>query len=105
LKRKCNDSCKCPYYDCSTDYWGEVDEWCKIGKPYRKMNSCYHSMLTRKILNMTWKLKVIYYEWCSDMAFLKEEKLRYKERVELGMTEEEFEQFEYDEMIKHEKLN
>lgn len=101
MKRKCNDCGACPYYSTSTDYFGELDEWCEIGYPYRKMTKCRHSLLIRKILNVIWKIKSRYYEWCAERNYLKEEKFRYNERVKLGMTEEEYEQWEYDEMIKN----
>lgn len=101
MKRKCNDCGECPYFGQSYDYWGECDEWCEIHHDFIR-KECYYSMFMRKVLRFIWKIKEAYYDWCAERSYLKEEKIRYTERIKLGMTEEEYEQFEYDEMIKHE---
>ena len=97
MKKEENNCNGCPCHVVTYDYWGECDEWCEIHRIYKK---CYYSLLIRKLLKHVWKIREAYYEWCADRNFKKQAKEEYEERMKLGMTEDEYCQLQYDEMMK-----
>lgn len=106
--KKIKNCCKeCPFFGCTKDYsydYDDYDEWCEAGKTFDEMNNCYHTLLGRRIFHKIWAVKQKYYDWKTDKLIEKDMDREYKERIELGMSEDEYEQWKYDEMMKCKKI-
>lgn len=97
-----NNCEKCPYHHYTYDYWGECDEYCDCMMfTYSSYKKCFYPKIILKVIYIKAKVKQWIWDKQADRNFLKEEKRRYAERIKLGMTEEEYEQWEYDEMVKN----
>ena len=92
--KKQNDCDNCPYYGSRYDsFYCDGEEWCKCGiydnSGYQIVKGCNYPLFIGKILAFKEDIK----EKISDRRVRKIYEKEEKERIKLGMTEEEY--FDY----------
>ena len=91
-KKKQNKCSDCPYYDYSVDYFtGEFDEYCECHVFERDDVHCHYSLFERRILAFLYGVRQAFWDWMAERRIHREE----KERLKLGMTEDEYFEYKY----------